>query len=201
MTSAACDAGWKGYALTGRPDFLNYLYRGDVAWGQLWDFYRQELADPSSVLRLTGLFHAFLSHDFDRDGCHLDRESDLYRTLRDWADFAVETAESLPEACLRESLTGLLGQSLISPLYYEAVFNVYLDAFHGRMPKEDPEPAEEAVPAGGRRLRVLFPDLSSCMWSGAGATHLSRRYSDWNRAYVLALGDEEEDWRDDGGEG
>ena len=43
---------WQGYALSGRPDFLNYLNAGDVTWEKLWDFYRQATALPAAMRSL-----------------------------------------------------------------------------------------------------------------------------------------------------
>ena len=47
---------WQGYALEGRPDLLNYLYRGDVTWEQVWQLYRERPAKADAVLRISGLF-------------------------------------------------------------------------------------------------------------------------------------------------
>jgi hypothetical protein len=207
MSSAAFDAAWQGYAVTGRPDFLNYLRRGDVTWNQLWGFYRQSSADPASVLRLTGLFHAFISQDFDRVGCVLDRDSEVYQGLRDWAAFAAESTEFVPEEKLCEALTGLLEQSLISPLYYEAVFNVFLEVTVERSLRPGPPEFEaEPEPAAVRRLRILLPDLAPDLSRQLDREEglrsaVDRRYAAWNRRYVLAMGDEDEGWCDDGGEG
>src|SRR5579872_278863 len=128
MDAVFADAGWKGYALTGRPDFLNYLKRGDVTWSELWAFYRENPADASAMIHLMGLFHIFLSQQYDREGSVLDREGEVYPQLREWARFAVSCQEFVPEENLRDSLAHLLGQSLISALYYEAVFSVFVEA-------------------------------------------------------------------------
>src|SRR5687767_699731 len=128
MTAPAFETAWQGYALTGRPDFLNYLRAGFVTWRQLWEFYRDHPADPNVVVRLMGLFHGFQSHDYDREGCVLDPDGDVYPQLREWARFAVAQREFLPEGTLRDNLADLLEQNLVSPLYYEAAFSAYLEA-------------------------------------------------------------------------
>jgi len=205
MSGAAFDAAWQGYAVSGRPDFLNYLRRGDVTWSQLWGFYRENPADPWAVLRLTGLFHAFASQDFDRSGCVLDRDTDLYQTLRGWADFAAEATEFVPEEKVREALGGLLAQSLISPLYYEAVFNVFLEASLERsLPVAGPA-ALDSERRSARRLRILLPDLApERLGKSAGGEGLraavDRRYAAWNQGFLLALGEEDDGW-EEGGEG
>jgi hypothetical protein len=192
MSGAAFDAAWQGYAVSGRPDFLNYLRRGDVTWDQLWSFYRQNPADPWAVLRLSGLFHAFASQDFDRSGCVLDRDTDLYDTLRAWAEFAAGSTEFVPEEKLQEALAGLLEQSLISPLYYEAAFNVFLEASLDR-----PLPAAGA--AEGEP--ALAPERVAKSAGGDGLrAAVDRRYAAWNERYLLALGEEEDGW-EEGGEG
>jgi hypothetical protein len=206
MSSAAYDAAWQSYAVSGRPDFLNYLHRGDVTWNQLWGFYRQHPADPSSVLRLTGLFHAFLSQDFDRVGCVLDQDTEVYRGLQEWAGFATEWTEFVPEEKVCEALAGLLGQSLISPLYYEAVFNVFLEASLKRSLQEGSSgPEVEPGPAAARRLRILLPDLALDLDGRCGGEEdlraaIDRRHAAWNQGYVAALGCEEDDLWEDGGE-
>jgi hypothetical protein len=202
MTSSSFDSAWRGYAVSGRPDFLNYLHRGDVTWRELWDYYRENPADPASVLRLTGLFHAFLCQDFETAGSLLDPDSDVCQGLRTWAAFAAGHTEFVPEEKLRESLTGLLAQSLISPLYYEAVFNVFLEASLGEDPGEGLAEEDGTTAAAARRLRILLPDLYG-EHPGAGALRAAadRRHAAWNRCFVEALGEEEESGWDDGGEG
>jgi hypothetical protein len=37
---------WQAYALTGYPDFLNYLNVGDASREQLWEFYRRRGVKP-----------------------------------------------------------------------------------------------------------------------------------------------------------
>jgi hypothetical protein len=191
MSAAASEILWAGYALTGRPDFLNYLRRGDVTWAELWQFYRRYLQEPDPALRLGGLFHIFLSEEFDRAGGVLDRDSEVYQSLVEWAEFALDCDRIIPEAAHRESLTHLLGQSLVSPLYYEAAFNVYTDAALQRTGTVDSFGSGANADASGR-LRLFVP----------GAHGSGPRYGDWNRAFVLALGEEDPaEWTDEGGEG
>ena len=208
---AAVPPAWHGYALTGRPDFLNYLRRGDVSWSDLWRFYRETPAEADVMTRLIGLFHAFLSVEYDREGCVLDADNRVYPQLHEWARFAVECREYLPEEKLRDSLAGLLAQSLVSAHYYEAVFNVYLEAYleqqRERWMTEVPHKLPEEAPLS-RRLAVRLSDLPH--WQILAATPGLRQaaesvvdghYPGWNRAYVLALGEDEDDgdWLDEGG--
>src|SRR5688572_5543192 len=194
---AAFDPIWKSYALTGRPDFLNYLRRGDVTWGELWRFYRENPADPAAMVRLMGLFHLFLSQDYDREGCVLDPDGRVYPELREWAGFAVAAQEFVPEEKLRDSLAGFLSQSLISPLYYEAVFSVYVEACleeHAQAGNFSPTPLTvfgEKVSAdtGGRRLAMRLPELPRYPGEALSSL-LDRHYDSWNLAYVAALGED-----------
>jgi len=216
MDAISFEAGWQGYALTGRPDLLNYLRRGDVTWSQLWDFYRAHPADPGAVVRLMGLFHAFLSVQYDAEGAVLDYEQGVYPQLREWAQLAVECADWIPEEKIRDSLAGLLEQDLISPLYYEAVFNVYLEASVERSAAIWSEQPEARASLGGlevpavtfRRISIQLPErvLSDSLqndpqWAAARSRIVSCRHADWDRAYAVALGEEEGDWRDEGGSG
>lgn len=216
MDTISYQTGWQSYALTGRPDLLNYLRRGDVTWSQLWEFYRAHPADPSAVVRLMGLFHAFLSVQYDAEGAVLDYEQGVYPQLREWAQLAVECADWIPEEKVRDSLAGLLEQDLISPLYYEAAFNVYLEASveqTAAMWTEQPEVrttlADLELPATtGRRISVRLPERgivtplqSDPQWVAAKARLVSCRHADWDQAYAMALGEEEDDWRDEGGSG
>ena len=50
MTSWEGGFGWQEYALSGRPDFLNYLHSGDVTWEKLWEFYRRQPAAPRAAV-------------------------------------------------------------------------------------------------------------------------------------------------------
>jgi hypothetical protein len=203
--------GWKAYALNGRPDFLNYLRQGDVTWPELWQFLSAEAADTEVMLRLSGLFHLFLSPEFEREGSVLDAEGDVFPQLHTWALFAVGERETLPEERLREGLSELLGQGYLSPLYYEAAFSLYVEANAERATAPVPErletwrlPRMPEDPAHGLRIRLpdypsaypVCPDPNDRVLQMAGP-----RYDAWNRAYLTALGDEDDDWLDEGGEG
>jgi hypothetical protein len=214
MQRGASDEGWKAYALTGRPDFLNYLRRGDVTWRELWAYYRETPADPAAMARLMGLFHMFLSQDYDREGCVLDRDGPVYEELREWVRLAVACEEFLPEEKLRDSLASLLGQSLVSPLYYEAAFSVYLEtSLEKHLPVHMSAAfrtgtADPGAEARDRRLAIRLPELprypeslGGARWDDSVSALVGRHYTAWNHAYVLALGEEEPDWRDEGGSG
>jgi hypothetical protein len=216
MNAVAEDTGWQAYALTGRPDLLNYMRRGDVTWSELWRFYRQSPADPSAMIRVMGLFHMFLSHDYDGEGCVLDADGRVYPQLREWARFVVDSQDFVPEEKLRDSLAGLLGQSLISPLYYEAVFNAYLEAAlhkHAAVWSTDSTLLEKLrtpemrEPREGR-LAIHLHDMrwssdlqDSRYWHDTVSMLMGRHYAAWDQAYALALGEDDETWLDDGGEG
>jgi hypothetical protein len=216
MSAVSPDNGWKVYAVTGRPDFLNYLHRGDVTWSQLWDFYREFPADPDAMVHLMGLFHLFQSADYDAEGGVLDRDGRVYGALREWAGFVVECQEFLPEEKLSVGLGALLAGSLISALYYEAVFNVYLEASLERRPQlwlSDPQVVqrlqEGAVPEAEQgSLRICLSQLTprpekreGGHWEEDLSQVVRRHYALWSGAYSQALGEEEPDWRDEGGEG
>ena len=207
------DAGvtWKEYALTGRPDFLNYLHRGDVSWKGLWSFYRETPADTGAVVKLIRLFHLFQCRDFESAGSVLDRDGEEYEALRSWAAFAVASQEVLPESLLCESLSDMLSNSLVSALYFEAVFSVYLEAslehaFHAEaaQPEERQTADGQALLTG--KLRYRLPDLPALPNNGARhegallAVH-EGSYALWDSAYSQALGEELEGWEDEGGEG
>lgn len=202
---------WKEYALTGRPDFLNYLHAGDVSWNDLWRFYQETPADTGAVVKLIRLFHLFLCRDFELTGSLLDRDSAEYQALRNWAAFAVTCREVLPEGVLCESLSELLASSMVSPLYYEAVFSVYLETWlehqvRAGMPETEASSRMQSVDlrqlcAG--RLRYRLPDLPGSQ-NGSGALFPvghADRYAAWDNAYSRALGEELEGWDDEGGEG
>lgn len=214
--STTVDAGWRTYALTGRPDFLNYLRRGDVTWRELWDYYREQPTDADTCVRLCNLFHIFLSHDYDREGAVLDREGSVYANLYEWAEFAVECQEFLPEEKVRDGLAGVLAEGLIAPLYYEAVFSVYLEASlerHARVWSAGAAPlnGDLEVPRPRtlqRRLTFRLPDLPgpsgvsrTPAWDETLSVLAGRHYEGWNYAYTVALGADEDGYMDEGGEG
>ena len=209
MSAISAASGWETYALLGRPDFLNYLRMGVVTWDDLWEFYTASSAEPAAVVRLSGLFHLFQSQEYDQDGSVLDPETGIYRRLKRWAGFAVERPDLAPETDLRDSLADLLGQSLISPLYYEAVFSVYLEATLERQAKIWPDIQPDGLATlpevEVRKLAIRLNELPRCpemhtsaRWDETLSMLVDRHYAAWNHAYALALGDEEEDWIDEG---
>lgn len=213
MHAMPVDTGWQAYALNGRPDLLNYMRRGDVTWSDLWRFYRASPADPSAMVRLIGLFHMFLSQDYDREGCVLDADGEVYPRLHEWAVFVAECSDFIPEEKLRESLADLLGRSLISPLYYEAVFNAYLEAELHHVAALETAPSSNGDAPNtkstyhGRLCVHLYEDgLNPRVPAGAASRQLfstlvGRHYAAWDQAYTVALGEDETDWLDEGGEG
>jgi hypothetical protein len=213
MEPTAADAGWKGRALAGSPDFLKDVKDGTVTWSQLWSFYRQTPADSGAVLALTGFFHLVQFRRFEREGSVLDRDGRVYADLQEWACFAVAGGELVPEARLRDSLAGLLGLSLISPLYYELVFGCYLEASLERqeMVTAGEGPLLDAADAAGisppGRLPVRLREGSrplggqrDAATAGRMSALLARHYPGWNEAYTLALGDRVGEQFDEGGE-
>jgi hypothetical protein len=207
-------AAWQGYALTGRPDFLNYLHRGDVSWSDLWRFYGRHEAEADAVLRLSGLFHIFMSQEYEHRGSVLDRDTDLFAGLVEWAGFAVEQEERIEEERLRDSLATLLGQSLICPLYYEAVFSMYVEASLRRHVNDWASDlgrlralaAEHKPGWPSRRMALHLTELPPCptseardWWEKGLSVVVDRHFAAWDDAYTLALGDEDEGWRDEGG--
>lgn len=208
MVHCSSADGWKGAALTGQPDFLNYVRQGDVTWSELWDFYRTASVDPEAILELCALFHITLCPQFEAEGSLLYADEGVYLPLKEWARFAVYTQFVLTEERLRESLSELLAQGRLSPLYYEAVFSTYLEADAERQEWET-----SALAAGVRAcrlsgsardgLRIRLPDFPSTY---AAASHRNERllqvagghYADWNQSYLNALGDEDDDWLDEG---
>ena len=200
--------GWQKYALNGRPDFLNYLRQGEVTWPELWEFLRVEAADTEAMVRLSGLFHLFLCPEFEREGSVLDGDGTVFPQLHKWALFAIEANADLPEARLRDGLSDLLAQGLLSPLYYEAVFSLYVEASAERegrtLPDLDRDWPLPRLTGTGLHIRLpdypspypVCPDPNDRVLQMAGP-----RYDAWNQAYLTALGDEDEDWLDEGGEG
>jgi hypothetical protein len=214
MALIPAEANWTERALSGSPDFLQDIRTGAVTWNQLWEFYGRRPAQTAAMLALMGFFHAVQSRRYEREGSVLDRDGRVYPELREWARFVVANEGVVPEQKLRDSLAGLLGLSLISSLYYELVFNLYLEAMlerHGaRWTSEVSrlEPAQAAaVTRSPGRLAVQLPDG---VGSSAGASlagpaavfslAVARHYDSWNEAFQLALGDPNDERFDDGGE-
>ncbi len=210
---------WQEYALTGRPDFLNYLDTGDVSWEALWDFYRQKPAVPGEAVRsLVRLFHLFLSSEYDRAGCWLDPEGEIYARLRAWAEFTQEHVGDLPVEEVRADLAGLLGSGLITPLYYQAVYLVWtetcVDRCAAAWPAGQPAsllPERADLPApDDRHLPVYHPGpdrfphlLRDPAWDATLHTLIASQYQSWNGAFATTVpdGEEEEVWTTVGGEG
>lgn len=213
MSSLDSSSAWQGYALTGRPDFLNYHHRGDVTWSELWGFYAKRGAEPEAVLRLTGLFHIFQSQAYDGEGCVLERDGEVYHELEAWVGLAMDREDLVPEERLRENLATLLAQGLISPLYYEAVFSVYVEACLTRSVDRwtadlealgAVESTESAKLLRGR-LGMHLDQLPRCpipsgadRWDTLVVGLVNRHYDAWDLAYTAALGDDAEGWQDDG---
>ena len=215
MDEAISGAGWKERALRGSPDFLNDLRDGAVTWSQLWAFYRQNGADPGAVLALMGFFHVVMSRQYEREGSLLDVDGRVYPELCDWARFVVANEEAVPEEKLRDSLAGLLGLSLVSPLYYELVFSLYLEASLERQVEIGAADATlseagwraDLLPPQGQ-MAVRLPERARCadgQGNGPAAEMLSRlltrHYPPWDAAYTLALGRQAADQFEEGGEG
>ena len=216
---------WQGYALEGRPDLLNYLQRGDATWEQVWDLYRGRPVDPAAVLRISGLFHAFMSNLYDREGCYLDEDGETCRQLRAWCRFAAEREELLPEIRIQETLGRLGDGGMISRLYYVAAYRLYMEAlldcfaeaWRGGAARES-VPAEEgaastrpdAAPAGELWLPGCYPaaerftDLQADpAWEAGLRVFLAGHQRSWNCAYgsTYSLADEEAELVEIGGEG
>ena len=218
------DFGWQSYVLAGRPDLLNYVHGGDVTWPKIWSFCRRKPAPPESIQRVGGLFHMFLSAAYDRSGCWLDPDGEVYRDLRCWAEFAVEAPEALPEERVLAGLSQLLDGGLISRLYYAAAFATYveaaLDGYAARWPRDRTHLLTLAVSNGGggsdrasapesRLLPAYAPDPGrfaalegDTEWEGCLERLLHRHYASWNQVYVACAPDPElaEALQDAGGE-
>jgi len=208
---------WQGYALEGRPDLLNYLYRGDVTWEQVWDLYQQRAARPEAVLRVTGLFHAAMSSCYDAEGCHLDAEGETGRQLRAWAAFAADHPGLLTEERILDGLSGLGDRGLITDHYYTAAHAVYAEAILDRFAeswdsKESNgraagEPAD--FPAGEeRQLAIYYPSLARYpalqedpAWEPSMRAFLAGHYRSWNRVYAATYSGSDDVELDLGGEG
>jgi hypothetical protein len=216
---------WQGYALEGRPDLLNYVQRGDVAWERVWDLYRSQPVDPAVVLRISGLFHAFMSSQYDREGCYLDEDGETCRQLRAWCRFAAEREDLLPEVRIQDALGRLGDGSLISRLYYVAAYQLYMEALldryadawrDGSARASAPAAAERFSPSSaaaadaGPWLPGCYPpperfaDLrADPAWEPDLHAFLTGHQRSWNCAYgsTYSLADEEEALAEIGGEG
>jgi hypothetical protein len=209
---------WQAYAMTGRPDFLNYLNSGDVTWEALWDFYRRQSPPQEAVRALSRLFHLFLSSRYEEEGCWLDPEGEICARLRAWAAFAQDTVDRVPIGEVQADLAGLVSAGLVTPLYYQAAYLVFMEASVDRHastwtedrsaaaipdPRDLPEPAERRLPVyhpGPARFTHLQSDPE---WDAALNSLIASEYSSWNSAYAANLPDpdHEEVWTTAGGEG
>ena len=206
---------WHEAAGSGSPDFLIHLHQGEVTWSQLWAFYRERSPDPTAVLALAAFFHAALSRAYDDEGGVLDRDGRMYPQLREWACFAATHPELLPEDRLRLSLAGLLGLGLVSALYYELVFAVYLEACLERqwdLGLRDGAGGSQdwttAIPLPRGRLPIRWTEWQGYAdgqgdgrWVQSLSARVEQHYAGWNDAYSLALGDEAGERFDEGGQG
>jgi hypothetical protein len=199
---------WQGYALAGRPDFLNYLHAGDVTWEEVWRLCRDRPAPPDSTLRVMSLFHMFLSAAYDGAGCWLDPEGDVCRELQTWARFAVAMDGTLTETQVLNILAHLLERGLATRLYYAAAFATYVEAALDRAVQQwrhDPthlraagSDETERAPSEARLLPAYAPDPARFAalqndpeWEGCMNRLLDHHYYSWNRVYVATAPDEE----------
>lgn len=211
---------WQGYALAGRPDFLNYLHAGDATWEAVWRFCHDWPVPPDSILRVMSLFHIFLSAAYDSAGCWLDPEGEVCRELRTWARLAIEMEETLPEAEVLNVLGHLLDTGLATRLYYEAAFATYVEARLDQAVdqwRHDPAHVRAAgldkaqpVPSQARLLPVYAPDPTRFAalrndpeWERCMNDLVDRHYDSWNRVYVATAPDDDltEVLQEVGGEG
>jgi hypothetical protein len=215
MDAERSDETWRETALAGSPEFLMYLHRGEVTWSDLWAFYDEHGTDAAGPLALTALFHAALSRTYDEEGAVLNQDGSTYSQLRKWAHFAVGRDTLLPEDRVRDGLAGLLALDLVSALYYEVVFSVYLEACLERQwelglragtgPQQD---WTTGIPLPKGRLPIRWAEWRGCAagqgdgrWVEALSVLVQQHYAGWDAAYNLALGDEAGDRFDEGGQG
>ena len=199
---------WKICALNGRSDFLNFVHQGEVTWSELWAFYRTAAADPEAMLRLYELFHLHLCPQFEAEGSVLDADEGAYVPLKEWARFAVYEQFALSEARLRESLSQLLAQGQLSPLYFEAAFSLYVEAEAERQEWETSAlqrgvAQHRPLASMGSGLRIRLPNVPSTYASVSHRDELvlqaaDSHYSEWNQSYLTAVGEEDDDWQDEG---
>lgn len=208
MVSGSPMDGWKSCALKGQAEFLDFVRQGEVTWSELWAFYRTASADPEAMLRLSELFHLSLCPQFEAEGSVLDADEGTYVPLKEWARFAVYEQFALPEARLRESLSQLLAQGQLSPLYFEAVFSLYVEAEAERQEWETSalqHGVAQHRPLVGltNGLRIRLPNVPSAYAAVSHRDELVLRaadshYSEWNQSYLTAVGEEDDDWQDEG---
>ena len=214
MQTALRATGWQERALAGSPNFLNDLRERTATWSDLWAFYREHPAGTAAMLALMGYFHIYHSGRYDLEGSVLDPGGKVYPQLRDWAAFVVASDDLIPEEALRDSLSALLGLSLITPLYYEVAFSVYLEASLARELEAQtanastasvPRADGVAFPQG--RMAVRLPERERLgALAGRAQTPqvlsglLARHYLGWDEAYSVALGDGAAERFDEGGE-
>jgi hypothetical protein len=209
---------WQEHALTGRPDFLNYLHAGDVSWDELWELYRRQASPPEAVRSLMRLFHMFLSSEYDAGGCWLDPEGEVYARLRAWTEFALDNSSGLTVDVVQADLAGLLGSGLITPLYYQAAYLVWTESCVDRCAtawsKGQPQGSRSECPdlpdPDARYLPVYHPGparfphlLGDPSWNAALRSLIFTQYHSWNSAFAETVPDweEEEAWTTVGGEG
>jgi hypothetical protein len=213
MDTAAPGEAWQEAACAGSSDFLLHVRRRTVTWTDLWAFYREGPQRTAPALALIGFFHAAMSHAYDDDGGVLDLDGPVYSQICDWARFAVACPLLVPEQRIRDGLAGLLGLGLISALYYEMVFAVYLEALLDRQlclcfPEERRSGRAwlTRLPVAVGRLPIRWPQTGRSVESGGGHCSLvleglvAEHYGGWNQAYSLALGEAGADRYEEGGE-
>lgn len=213
---------WQGYVLSGRPDVMNYIRAGDVTWERIWRFCREGNVPGDAVLRVTRLFHIFLSWAYDRAGCWLDPEGEVCRELRGWAREAVAWEDGPSEESHLAVLSALLEKNLVSRLYYEAAFTLYaeaaLDGYAARWERER-EAIRELAAANGAgmpstvtagALPPYQPEVGRYAglgqddeWVACLPRLMARHYHAWNRVYLATAPDPEIEatLQETGGEG
>ena len=206
---------WQEAARTGSADFLLHLHQRSVTWSELWRFYAEDRVSAGSSLALIGFFHAGMSRAYDLEGGVLECDGAMYPQLQEWARFVVSHEDLVPEEALRDSLAGLLAVGLISLLYYEVVFSVYLEARLERQWELCLEAGggrgqtwATTVPVPRGRLRIRWTERlgnaavsEDTPWVQSLSNLVEQHYAAWNAACGLALGDEADERHDEGGQG
>ncbi|MCA1595696.1 MAG: hypothetical protein LC772_04640 [Chloroflexi bacterium] len=164
------DFGWQSYALTGRPDLLNYLRAGDFTWGDLWAFYDERGLPPAAALaRCTSLFHQFLSWELDLVGGRLEPGDNLMDDLMSWAHFCVKHDGEIPERAVRDLLVELAEAGSVSTSYFEFAYQCYIRAvlasysatWEDGGTTQEFEGLDELIPCHGHgKLDVFVPEDS-----------------------------------------